>query len=659
MAAACQNWRPAAPPGRPIGLRATAHEPLRCPCHLEAAASPPSASSSVRHVVASLGAAGSLLLSVRAASRARCLRKGVLRRAFQDDLGTVVDVCEETGRSAQTGGKAAEQAGGLAAGQKFDRSFVASVVDEYGAAWQAQDAERIAALFHEDGVYIERAFDKTATFRGRGAIRQYWVVQIIGKQANIQFRHVAEAMVFDAERRRATVKWLAEFDNVRLASHGYTAREKKVRFVQVAVLHFSEDGLLTHLEEYLQSTSHNRHRWPSLDASEELIQAMVRMEPDAIRGPGTPERECECGVCGLKFKTRNALFRHLRSGDGSGCGVDQSTGAVILEDRSYDPPSVHRKKSQWHVAYSITYSSEAGEEILAALTNAIQAVFPSTEESRTQMTWAARIKGSRRACINVVGARMPKDADRADDAATAKKVDAALQEAGSAVRVLWCNSVPLTFNAAAGCEHERYELMLPWSALGMPFPSESVDPSEPEAEWAGFQRHLRVFRKRLGSFRTICRDCQDVQESYADQLQHLRADGTLPKDLRVEWCLVSIGIRRGSRAGIVNRLVSAFVGHLLGVIDEERLRAKLCQQIVDKHALPEAPGECIHLVEPNMNWYELGTKCCLYGGSMATDEQKNVLTKRLDELRREVAAMEAASGRLQQWTAGLSEALAG
>ena len=35
------------------------------------------------------------------------------------------------------------------------------------------------------------------------------------RQSNIQFRHVVDDMILDPEKRKAMVKWLAEFDNVR------------------------------------------------------------------------------------------------------------------------------------------------------------------------------------------------------------------------------------------------------------------------------------------------------------------------------------------------------------------------------------------------------------------------------------------------------------
>ena len=51
------------------------------------------------------------------------------------------------------------------------RNTVIHAVNEYGAAWTTQDADRIAALFTEDAVYVERAFDRNGTFVGREQIR--------------------------------------------------------------------------------------------------------------------------------------------------------------------------------------------------------------------------------------------------------------------------------------------------------------------------------------------------------------------------------------------------------------------------------------------------------------------------------------------------------
>ena len=55
------------------------------------------------------------------------------------------------------------------------KTTVINAVSEYGAAWTTQDADRIAALFTEDAVYVERAFDRNGTFVGREQIREYWL----------------------------------------------------------------------------------------------------------------------------------------------------------------------------------------------------------------------------------------------------------------------------------------------------------------------------------------------------------------------------------------------------------------------------------------------------------------------------------------------------
>ena len=104
------------------------------------------------------------------------------------------------------------------------------------------------------------------------------------------------------------VKWLAEFDNFRekRAAKG----EKRVRFCQVAKLHFTPDcRTVTHLEEYAQSMTskgarrsqleqHNTQSitplspgvlWPDIEASSAKLWDQVRQEPGAYltQGPHT------------------------------------------------------------------------------------------------------------------------------------------------------------------------------------------------------------------------------------------------------------------------------------------------------------------------------------------------------------------------------------
>ena len=147
-----------------------------------------------------------------------------------------------------------------------------AVVDEYGAAWQTRDPERIASLFSEHAVYVERPYERKATYRGRKQIHEYWTKQVIGKQSDIRFFNSRDDLVLDAERRRATVKWFASFDNAvaRVSEHedtgagrnenqtqkhkkncATTKKKVRVRFVQLAMLHFDDRGKIEYLEEYL------------------------------------------------------------------------------------------------------------------------------------------------------------------------------------------------------------------------------------------------------------------------------------------------------------------------------------------------------------------------------------------------------------------------
>ena len=158
------------------------------------------------------------------------------------------------------------------------RTLVANAVDAYGLAWTTQDPDKIANLFTASAIYVERPFDTGATMRGNDAIRQYWTTQIVGKQSNIQFRHVASEMVLDVEKNTAVVKWLAEFDNIRFKMD---TEHKRVKFCQMAKLIFNADCTkIQYLEEYAQSTTSARYKWPVsiTTTTDAKLWAMVRNE---------------------------------------------------------------------------------------------------------------------------------------------------------------------------------------------------------------------------------------------------------------------------------------------------------------------------------------------------------------------------------------------
>ena len=196
------------------------------------------------------------------------------------------------------------------------RSTLISAVSEYGAAWTTQDADRIAALFTEDAVYVERAFDRNGTFVGREQIREYWLRQICGKQTSIRFRHVERDLVIDATRPVAVVKWLAEFDNFR--EKRADKAEKLVRFCQVARLEFRGEQIC-YLEEYGQSVSGPGARWPPLDASEDELAARIRKRFRESAVAAT------CDKCQAPFASRSKLFAHLRA---TPCGEGQCANQI-------------------------------------------------------------------------------------------------------------------------------------------------------------------------------------------------------------------------------------------------------------------------------------------------------------------------------------------
>ena len=213
-----------------------------------------------------------------------------------------------------------------------DLQGVISAVNEYGAAWTTQDADRIAALFTEDAVYVERAFDRNGTFVGREQIREYWLRQICGKQTSIRFRHVERDLVIDSTRPVAVVKWLAEFDNFR--EKRADKAEKLVRFCQVARLEFRGEQIC-YLEEYGQSVSGPGARWPPLDASEDELAARIRKRFKESAVAAT------CDKCQTPFASRSKLFAHLRAtpcGEGVVSRPAVEPTAALCFTVSYDAP---------------------------------------------------------------------------------------------------------------------------------------------------------------------------------------------------------------------------------------------------------------------------------------------------------------------------------
>jgi len=230
------------------------------------------------------------------------------------------------------------------------------------------------------------------------------------------------------------VKWLAEFDNTRFGPK-LTPWGSRVRFVQVAQLHFSPDmSQICYLEEYMQSANTSRYKWPSLGitkTSEEDLQAMFRMEEGAF---AYDQRvSCVCDYCGEEFASRNQLFTHLRKGGNGTCGIDE-TGKPALSRAEYASPQTKRKQSRKHVAFTVSYSAcanSSSDEIPVEdiLKEAVRVAFPSPDSRDSSMSWATRTSKVHAAIVNVFTMRLHLEVDdnRIEDNEIVARVNQALK----------------------------------------------------------------------------------------------------------------------------------------------------------------------------------------------------------------------------------------
>lgn len=107
----------------------------------------------------------------------------------------------------------------------------------YGAAWEARDGERAAALFAEDGVYCWGPLEPP--LRGREAIARRWA-EATRDQRDVAFRQE----VLGVDGTRGFARWWSGFDET--GSH--------FELDGVFVLDFGDDGLCTQLQEWWAAT---------------------------------------------------------------------------------------------------------------------------------------------------------------------------------------------------------------------------------------------------------------------------------------------------------------------------------------------------------------------------------------------------------------------
>ena len=266
----------------------------------------------------------------------------------------------------------------------------------------------------EDAIYVERSFDRKATFRGRSAIEKYWRYQICGKQSNVSFRHVDSEMVRDADGPIAVVKWLAEFDNRR--ENRAEKAHKKVRFCQMAKLIFEEcpksrDGSgsgtipkmkISYLEEYAQGMVGKSYQWPGIDATADELWEKIRFEPPK------PPPPVACNRCGELFPSRTKLFTHIQYTDAQ----NESDGCCICVPNE----KAKEKMRMEHVLICLSVSywcADPHKQLIRAWKDVSSKLNSGgaskpTDDPVVVLTWAVPTELSSSAIVNVVTMKLSR-----------------------------------------------------------------------------------------------------------------------------------------------------------------------------------------------------------------------------------------------------------
>lgn len=517
------------------------------------------------------------------------------------------------------------------------RETVIAAVSEYGLAWVQQDSKRIGLLFTEDAVYVERAFDKKATFRGRASIEKYWTYQVCGKQTNIAFRHVESEMVRDADRPIAVVKWLAEFDN-RREKRSNDKTNKRVKFCQMAKLVF-EGTKIAYLEEYAQGMGGSGVRWPGLDASDEVLCSKIRFDPEK-------PKNIQCERCLLMFPSRTKLFGHLRE---TQARPDGKPGCV---------PSEEEKEQIRHVfvCFSLTYSltcQEPEKRLLGAL-EALAKELDVIDNFESSLTWAVPPSLTASAILNVVAAKLPRCLvehfqgnaliERLNEELSSLEINSGNNDAYM-LRIHMLGIVDRLFSAQRR-EFEKYVAFVPWSLLRPQgstlkrthkHPTPLVREEEEECNNPQNDKKSLADNKNQGCWRQpleLRAASQYVTLELAQRIKHgarLMSDNL--KNIRIRtgaldepwhrWCKISISMLQ-KKPGDVEQLVGLLLGYASRQFSEEELLAALPQEEgttreEEGHPVPGMPepplvlfpSGFVSLLEPFLAPYETKNKLSL------------------------------------------------
>ena len=351
------------------------------------------------------------------------------------------------------------------------KEMVCKVVELYGVAWTTQNTKLLNKIFTKDAIYIERAFDKNATFRTLPKIKDYWNYQICGKQSQINFLHLTEELVLD--KNVAVVKWLAEFDN-RRENRG-NQEHKRVRFCQMAKLRFRGDKI-EYLEEYSQDMTGSGVRWPGLDkdANHRDTRGNNYYESRIKMDPPPPPKPIACDRCQQLFTSRTKLFEHLKS---TIAWDDESSPGCIPK------PSQEETESVW-VCLSLGYwgCNNPEQRLRLAL---IQLILQSNGKSGLsnagedvileRFEWNIPPSWMTSAIINIAFLKLAKKHLPSPDATTKALDDSWTQELNENLRILSLDTDGGIRIHTAGIverpctpekrEYETYEAFVPWKWL--------------------------------------------------------------------------------------------------------------------------------------------------------------------------------------------------
>ena len=534
------------------------------------------------------------------------------------------------------------------------RDQVIAAIDLYGKCWTEQSPHLLGELFTADAIYVERCYDKNATFRGLDAIRDYWKYQIVGKQSDIKFRHVTDEMVRDADKPIAVVKWLASFDNRRENRAGATSDKthKRVRFSQMAKIIFDPDsGKICYLEEYAQACTGPGVRWPNnFDDASTVSDAELwsRVRQDPIE-PKAPAKNIVCTHCGESFPSKSQLFKHLRA----------------LEKEKQDT-------AIW-VCLSIGYIEST--DVTENLERALSSMLPKEAAVEVDsLTWAVPPEFSASAVVNVASVKLSK---RYIDGTSTDSLLILLNGGHLHSQGVYIHTAAVVDRPCIQekRDFEKYESFIHWNIL---LGQEDRDTSSSTtasllkncAGWSQAIGHKRIplektkaadfcdpnLAKRLRDGARLLKDGgrsdlgHFANESEGEMKIRVRAR-TMDEPFH-QYCRISVSMRQ-PKAGHVERIIALLVAYGQNLLNDDELTASAMKLLKEGNAAHQSavlfPSLC--LLEPALTKYEgkAGISLCTSSAGVSQSMRKS-----LDEIECAIIRMtENKRDELAQWVADL------